>query len=214
MKALEIKTLVDEGFRIPPIMNNTDEMLIVGRKLKKINFKIKRAVFKTDMEYFHSLNKFIEERLQYYRSVFPKKGYPKILDKYLCKRNSEKILSDGFFIGCGDICIVISSILKSNGYKCSLVYVVSECFSPVHDCGHTLVYVEKDGKSYLFDPSISKEVYRGYVIGVKEFPIKSTMGDLYIFAVTENPKVLGINSRESLRDFRKMAYKNWNRQKK
>ena len=112
-----------------------------------------------------------------------------IIKKYLQRRDSEEIINDGFYIGCGDVCALTGAILMKYGYDCKLIHAVSSKFSKNNDLGHVFLWIEKDDHYYLYDPSMSNDIVENYDPGTtNKFKIRSEIGDLFVFAIHRNPR--------------------------
>jgi hypothetical protein len=205
---MPVGQFIDTGFRIKVIDNDAKDVFIIGETIEKMN--IPNIVGMEDTIAFRIIRDFVFTNLVPSQLKFPNDEKIEIIRKYLLKRDSEEIINDGFYIGCGDICTVIGALLMKCGYDCKLIHAVSSKFTKTNDLGHVFLYIEKGERHYLYDPSMSNDIIEGYdPCSPRNIKIRSVIGDLFVFGVDQNPRKLGIFDIATLNMMRLKAYKYW-----
>ncbi|KPL14819.1 MAG: hypothetical protein AMS26_09375 [Bacteroides sp. SM23_62] len=200
--------LIDIGYRIDLTDKEEEEVLVVGENIRSINIDFESGGQDTVM--FRKAAEYVFDNLIPFQLKFPDIDRMEIIKKYLLRRDSEEIINDGFYIGCGDVCALIGAILMKYGYDCKLIHAVSSKFSNTNDLGHVFLLIGKDDNQYLYDPSMSDDIIKNYTPGsAKQFKIRSEIGDLFVFASHRNPRTLGIIDIYSLNKMRMMAFNYW-----
>jgi len=124
-------------------------------------------------------------------------------------RNTEEILESGFYFGCTDLCALVASVLIQNEYACKLIFTISEKYSEYKNIGHTYLFIENKGRSYLYDPAMSRQIIEGYHLNMPEIPVKSLIGNQLIYAVHESPGKMGMLIGDGELRLRRQAYAYW-----
>jgi hypothetical protein len=201
--------LVDTGFRTEQRSADAEEMLVVGGEHVRA-VDLGTGADAADSVVLRKAAEHVLATLVPFQVKFPDRDRMAVIEEYLQKRNSEEVLRDGFYIGCGDVCVATGAILEKHGYRCRLVHAVSSAFSESNDVGHVLLCVERGSKRYLCDPTMPGEIVEGYEPdSAGTLAVRSMTGDLFVFAVDRNPRRLGIHDMASLREARRAAFEHW-----
>jgi len=120
--------LIDLGFRARTENSDPSPAFVIGENIMQASNAVPKAEYADNQEYCRVLYKYFRKDLVIWDKKFPDQDRMDILRKY-GNRNSEGIIKDGFYYGCADLCTVIGSVLIHNGYRCKLIYTVSEEFS-------------------------------------------------------------------------------------
>ena len=210
LEELPRAVLVDEGFRIAPAVKGAAPVLTDGRRVRRAAAAAGR--YSSDSLLFAGVADYVYAELEPFQARFQQTAPMDVVEKYLQKRDADEILRDGFYIGCNDICTVMGAVLVLKGYECELVHTVSSRYTETHDLGHVFLCVRKGVTTWLIDPSSPGSPLHGFNSdGSIRLHIASPMADLFVFAVHENPRVLGIVDRESLSKARAEALREWQR---
>jgi hypothetical protein len=203
--------LIDTGYRVEETIIIGDPIVLSGNEMNKVVDMFKKKQFINDKSYFNYIHNYFRDRLPVWNKKFHNKNNREIAKEYP-NFNTENMLIYGFYFGCTDLCALVGSVLVNTGYKCKFVYTVSEQYSDYlgKNYGHTYLYIEKDNKSYLFDPGMSRQIFEGYKIGTNKLKVKSIMvGDQLIYAIHDFPGKIIMQDFYYEESLRKKAKQYW-----
>ncbi len=122
-------------------------------------------------------------------------------------------LSSVLYIGCS---FIIVNLFFSTSSLIDTEYRVEENnidSTPIIVVGNNVKnithLIEKNNKSYLYDPAMSRQLIKNYRIGTPEIHVKSLIGDQFIYAVHETPGKMGMLVGDGELRLRRKAYAHW-----